>query len=180
MRRGVFVLVLTAPSAHAQPAVEDRVEEKSVLSRDPDGPWLSIDPMLRPTMDGLGAVEDRTRSVLYDGKRGYAVVDGTSWTNTLDGDSRGWQAALRVGYDLGPVRLDAHYSINYVDTWQGRGHYRDWGVSLGKSFKLSKGRIAWVALSVGERKWVVDDDNPNPPPGEDNGVQLMLGIGFTF
>lgn len=182
MRRAVWILLsmVSASAAHADPELTESSEERSVLTRDPQGPWLTLEPIARPNLQGLamiGSTEDPHRTVLFDGRRGYVVLDGTSWTNDRDLEERGWHAGIRIGYDLGPLRVDAYASVNYVDTAYGRGHYRDLGISIGRTVRLSRWMTGWIALRVGQRKWLVDD---KPPAGEQDGTEVMLSIGTTF
>jgi hypothetical protein len=53
--------------------------------------------------------------------------------------------------------------------------YYEVGAALTRSFQLF-GKASWLSLSLGKRQWI----GAEPPPGESNGWQLMLGFGFAF
>lgn len=157
-------------------ALEARARELALRDA---APLLHFEPVLRPSLDGLSlaARTDTKRDVLRLGPRAIAEIEGTAWTTDLDVPARGWDAAVRLSYDLGPVRITAHASVHGVDARFGGGAYREIGVSIGRTFRLSRWMTAWVSLDIGQRHWL--GEGP-PPAGEADSTQIMLNLGTTF
>lgn len=177
----VLVLVVRARPARADEALE--VHESPEPPR--AGRWLELDPTLRPRLEGLGAAQETYRSERRLGLRTRAVLESVRWANedddedtlpALDLPGRGWRAALRLSHDFGFARLDANVSVNHVDMRFGSGSYVDLGISLGRTFRLSRWMTGWISLGIGRRQWVGDQ----PPADESDATELMLRIGTTF
>ena len=90
--------------------------------------------------------------------------------------SRGWRAATQLTYDLGPFKLGASVAVNHVDSRFERGTYAFVGVSLYRTFRLSRWNIGWIALTLGRQQWF----GAMPPNGEANATTASLNIGMTF
>jgi hypothetical protein len=187
--RAVFAAGLViSGAAHADDAtsVHDGADERPALFRTDDEPMLHLDPVASPSFAGLGAtklVDDRKRIDL--GKRTWVELEGTQWKNDLDVPQRGWSATVRVAHDFGPFWVSASASASYtdsrfgrgVDPRRGRGTSIDAGVTIGRSKRLSRWKTAWIALTVGVRRWQGEEGPIDEP--KDSG-QVMLSIGTTF
>lgn len=179
----MLVLVAGAPPARGD---DLEVHERSTLLD--DRPGLAIDPMLRPALEGLGAVEDKEQTRIQLGPSTTLVLEGVSWVSedsgasndslgrpALDPPARGWRANVRLSHDFGIFRLDATGSVNNVDSRYGSGTYVDLGLSATKTVKLSPWMTGWISLGVGRRNW-----RGTPPPGEAAATQVKLTVGTTF
>ncbi|MDX2089631.1 MAG: hypothetical protein SFX73_17380 [Kofleriaceae bacterium] len=142
--------------------------------RPDEEPLLHVDPVWRPQR-ALDATTDTTRVAYFIA--GTAVAfERSAWTDTTSGiPGDGWGTTLRVSRQLGPLRIGGYASYQRLDTRLARGEYIDLGVSVGRTFTLSKWMTAWIALSLGTRRW-----QGSPPPGEQNETTLMLSVGTTF
>lgn len=178
------VVVVVGLAVRARPARADEALEAHESADPPRaGRWLELDPTLRPRLEGLGAVEERHRSELRLGPRTRAVLEGSWWANEDDGPlpvldlpARGWRAALRLSHDFGFARLDANAGVSHVDMRFGSGSYVELGISLGRTFRLSRWMTGWISLGIGRRQWLGDQ----PPAAESDATEVMLRIGTTF
>jgi hypothetical protein len=178
VRRAAIVLVMvSARVVAADDGITWRVEREVEHE-----PYLTIDPMLASSFEGLAQETERhsTDVVIGDTR---VIVEGIASQNVdtpervhEDVEGRSWRAAVRFTRKLGPLDLEAWASVENVQTRYGRGTYRDVGVALVKRFSLSRWMKAWVGLTLGNRQWLGD----KPPDGEANGTSLMLSIGTTF
>jgi hypothetical protein len=163
-----------------------------------EAPELEL--VLWPQARGLGGSEQREQ---WTFERGASRIDltGVEWANhddaalgqvVLDSRARGWTAGSQVSHDLRFARLTLHGSVGQVDNELGssrlvasdasgdkgvvgRGRYRELGVSLRRTFRLSRTMHAWVSLSVGHRAWSKASTLDEPDTTE-----VMLSIGSTF
>ncbi len=138
-------------------------------------PYLELDPVFRPNAEGLGTLETKHQKQ-YELLGARIVIDGVEHTNEVDVPTRGWRAGLRISRDVGPVTVTAGMSVENVQSRYTRGTYREMGIAITKTFKLSRWNTAWISLSVGRRTWYGDQ----PPPGEQDATQVMLSVGTTF
>jgi hypothetical protein len=171
--------------AAARPARADEAVEAQATDEEPrGGRWLELDPTLRLRLEGLGALEETDRRELRLGRRTRVVLEGTRWANEdgeplpyIDLPARGWRTTLRISRDVGGgLRLGATASVNEVDSRFGSGAHVDIGLSLGRTFRLSRWMTGWISLGVGWRRWLGEE----PPAGEAGGTEAMLRIGTTF
>ena len=169
MRLAVCVLCVAA-SAHADDGLSLHAEPHDA---EPP-PQLTLDPMLESRFETLHADEDSAAARIPLGKHLSAQLETTAWSNS-DIAERGWRSAAGITLDRGNWHLTALASWNGVDGRFGSGRYTDVGVSLARTFRMSRWMTAWIALSIGQRRW-----SDNPPVGERNGTVLMLSIGTTF
>jgi hypothetical protein len=149
------------------------------------GPLLDSSPRATPNVKGLGVSETTFARIVERGPARVAVR-GSSWTCEqallhapgvhLDVPARGWETGLDLSYDLGPFRLGGHLTQGFVDSAYARGAYRDVGISISRTFTLSRWMHAWISLGVSRRNWL----DEKPPPGETEGTTLMLSVGTTF
>jgi hypothetical protein len=147
----------------------------------PDVPLLHLDAF-SPLNAESSAVADHAMSRLDLGRGVRVTAEGT-WRSSaltsplseLDGTVRGWSAASELSYAVGPFRLGARAGAGYVDHRFERGSYRFAGVSVSRTFRLSRWMLAWISLGIGFKQW-----SGAPPPGESNGAALELTVGTTF
>lgn len=149
-------------------------------------------------LEGLTAHTDRTATTVSIGRTDI-VLEGIVSKNgdtperpAEDLVTRGWRTGIRVGRDVGGIRLEAGAALGHDEmpilefqnrltpgeerASLGSGTFYELGVSATKRFKLAH-HDAWLSLTAGRRVWLGD----NPPAGEPNEVfQLMLRFGFTF
>ena len=182
MRAPLVILVLAAPAHGEDLELHDTTP---LLDR---GPQLELDPMFRPSLEGLGATSETERTVVPLGDKARAVFEGTWWANVdsdepgrfsrvVDLENRGWRTGVRFERDLGFATLAIHGSYNHVDSRYGSGTYRDIGVSLFRKWRLTRWMTAWISLGVSRRTWLGDA----APAGEaKEETQATLGIGTTF
>ena len=186
MRAVLAAGLVLSGAARADDATSLHEEERPALFRDEAEPLLHLEPMASPSFAGLGAeklVDERKRIDL--GKRTWVELEGTQWKDDMDVPQRGWSAAVRIAHDFGPFWVSASASVNYIDSRYGRGidpkrgHGTsiDAGITIGKSKRLSRWKTAWIALTVGVRRWQGDEGPIDEP--KDSG-QVMLSIGTTF
>jgi hypothetical protein len=172
---------------------------------DVDKPADISEPVAISRLEGLTAHTDRTATTVSIGRTDMAigrtdiVFEGVSSQNrdtperpAEDLVTRGWRAAVRVGRDVGGIRLEATAALEHAEMQAlefrdrrtpqeqsaslGSGTFYELGVSATKRFKLRE-HDAWLSLSAGRRVWLGD----NPPAGEvKEAFQLMLRFGFTF
>jgi hypothetical protein len=141
---------------------------------EPAAPLLTIDPTLATRFETLHADEDTATARIPLGKHLEAQLARTAWSNT-DIAERGWQSSAGLTATFGQWHVGALASWNGVDGRLGNGRYLDYGVSIARTFNLSRWMTAWIALSVGMRQWT-----GVPPAGEANGATLTLSVGTTF
>lgn len=171
MRLAVCVLCVAA-SAHADDGL---ALHAAPHDREPDtGPLLTLDPVLTSRFETLHADEDTTTARIPLGHHLTAVLANTDWSNT-DIVEKGWRSSAELRFDRGNWHLSALGAWNGVDGRFGGGRYTDLGVSLARTFRLSRWMTAWIALSLVQRRWL-----DVPPPGEGNGTTFMLSVGTTF
>lgn len=180
-------MVVMVGSAHADDDAT-RLAERYEASDALPAPVLEIDPVFRPTVEGL-ATKEVHHTARYDLFGTRITLDGVERLDETDVASRGWRTELKLRRDLGFAMLTAGLSLeniqstNIVRTAEqgeqrfGSRTYVDMGVALTRTFKLSRWHTAWISLSLGRRRWL--GDGP-PPPGEQDSTQVMLSIGTTF
>jgi hypothetical protein len=186
VRRGAAILVSSlglvagAPTARGDGEVE--VREGGALLE--PGPRLELDPVLPPLLQGLGATEEADRAELRIGADTRVLLEGVRWIHDdaaalphVDLPARGWRAAVRLSHDLGFARVEAGASLNEVDSRFGSGRYVDLGLSIRRTFRLSRWMTAWISLGVGRRRWL---GAGQPPAGESDATEVMLRVGTTF
>lgn len=180
---GVLVLLACSP-AFADEGASDLGVHTPLRWEHPDEPVLHLDPIPPLATEGLGAKTARTTQVLQLGPHARLVGEGESWTASLspmppgpeiDDVSRGWRAGYSLSYDLGPFSVGAAVDYGHVDSGYERGTYRYVGLSIYRTFRLSRWMLAWIALSAGRQTWL-----GVPPPGEHDTSSLSLTIGTTF
>jgi hypothetical protein len=166
--------------------------------QDVDKPELDPAPVALSNLEGLTAHTSRTATTVSIG-RTDVVLEGTSSLNAdtpqhpaEDLVTHGWRAGVRVGRDVGGLRLEATAALEHDEmpalefqnrrtaaernASLGTGTFYELGVSATKRFKLAH-HDAWLSLTAGRRVWLGD----NPPAGEvKEAFQLMLRFGFTF
>jgi hypothetical protein len=170
-------LLLAASPAHADNALQARVEAEAAKS------WLELDPVFEPRAAGLLVTNRReTRETIALDARTALTLVLDEWANKegavgyRDVRGQGWQASARLTRDLGWAQLSFTAALGDVDTAYTRGRYIDVGVSLLRTFRLSRKRTGWVGVTAGRRVW----QGERPPLGEANGIQIMAVLGFTF
>jgi hypothetical protein len=176
----IFTVTVAAPGgAWADDALGVRAREAEATAGER---WLSLDPVVPPMLRGLGAAEARERKVIRLGPSVTVAGEGSWWEQVdkpgrpmIDVEARGWRAAVRATYDAGPFQLEASGSIDHIDQRDGSGTYREAGLTVSRTFKLSRWMTAWIALGVGRRWW-----QGTAPAGEADATQTMLTIGTTF
>lgn len=177
MAKAVWFVLAASRVSWAEP-LEIRTKSELVET----GPKLHLDPILRTRLEGLGTVEERKTTTLQIGpieatlEGARFAIDDRKAEPTIDLPVRGWRTSLRLSHDFGFVRLEASLSRNHVDMHHGRGTYRERGVSLSRTFRLSRWMRAVVGLDIGQRAWEGDQ----PPAGEANETTVMLRVGTTF
>ena len=165
---------------------------------DTDKPETDPAPVALSRLEGLTTHTDRTATNVSIGRTDI-VLEGIESQNrdtperpAEDLVTRGWRAAVRVGRDVGGIRLEASAALEHaqMDSLEhtvrltpaeeratfGSGTFYELGWSATKRFKLAS-HDAWLSLSAGRRVWLGD----NPPAGEKKeAYQVMLWFGFTF
>ncbi len=182
VRRGAAILVLLAGARSAWGDGGVEVRERGELLE--PGPRLELDPVLPPLLQGLGATEEADGIELRIGADTRVLLEGVRWIHDdaaamphVDLPARGWRAAVRLSHDLGFARLEAGASVNGVDSRFGNGRYVDVGISIRRTFRLSRWMTGWISLGAGRRQWL--GDGP-PPAGESDATEVMLRVGTTF
>jgi hypothetical protein len=156
------------------------------LTRESDGPWLHLDPLLPTKLEPFDAQRDHKGTSIAIGSRLSVTLEGAWWFagqrplgdgRIADRDipGRGWDAGMRVAYNLGPVQVGAGASVHVVDGPYGSGQHRDLSLSLTRQFRWPWRTPGWISLSIGRRQW-----QGVAPDGEGDETQLMIGIGWTF
>lgn len=166
-----------------------------------DVPELEL--VLWPQSRGLGGTEQRERWTIDLGGEARIDLTGLWWANDddvkpgqvrLDSPARGWTTGVQLSRDLGFARFTVHGSVGQVDSEfgreqirdagsergdvaVGRGRYREVGVSLRKTFRLSRTMNAWISLGLGHRAWSQDRKLTLREP---DATELTLSIGTTF
>lgn len=170
MRVPVLLVVALARPARADDALAVR---EGTLLRPGEEPLLELDPVWRPTR-ALDAPIDTTRALFVVADT-LVALESSRWSydNGMTGD--GWGTSLRLSRNLGPLRVSGYASYQALDTRLGAGSYVDLGISVGRTVRLSRWMTAWIALSLGHRRWLDE-----PPVGESSGTTLMLSVGTTF
>ena len=165
---------------------------------DVDKPEPDAAPVALSSLEGLTTHTSRTATTVSIG-RTDVVLEGTSSLNAdtprhpaKDLVTHGWRAGVRVGRDVGGLRLEASAALEHDEMQAlefqdrltpaeqnasfGTGTFYELGVSATKRFKLAH-HDAWLSLTAGRRVWLGD----NPPANEEKeSFQLMLKFGFTF
>ena len=156
-----------------------RFSGRREVAREPE---LWLDPVLRTHFEGLVQDTERHESEFVVGDT-RIILQGIASANVdrvegpaVDVPSRSWRTGVHVTHSFGPIDLDVWAMLDGVQTRFGGGTYRDIGVSLSHKHKFSRWVTAWIALTIGTRKWLGDE----PPPGEANGTAALLSIGTTF
>ncbi len=177
MRAVVVAVALVPGAALADDPTSVRDGEKPLLLREADEAFLHLDPVALPSLAGLGAkTEMHEQTSVVIGHHTWVELEGTRWSNDLDVPERGWSGGVRLAHDFGPFVLSAGAQLHGIDRAYGAGSYYDIGLTIGKSKKLSRWMTAWIALSIGRRKWL----GAQPPDGEADSTQITLSIGTTF
>jgi hypothetical protein len=185
MRLGALVLLGVASPAHAESdennALQARVRAEASRS------YLELDPVVTPRFAGLLETDHRiTRDTISIDARTVITVMLDEWANKegaigyRDVRGQGWQATARFTRAFGPLRFDLSAGLGDVDSWYGRGRYRDVGASLLYTSRISRWVNTWFGITAGQRRWLGGGDEHGPPAGERNGTQVMLVFGFTF
>jgi len=171
MRAAIALVVASLATAHADDTTS--IREVSVLHPG-DEPLLQLDPVWRPNL-ALDAPLDTQRVVYALGERTVIALERENWSydNGMTGDGAG--GTFRLSHDFGPVRIGAYASYQALSTRAVSGSYVDLGLSVGRTFKLSRWMTAWIALSVSQRYWLDE-----PPEYEENATTFMLSVGTTF
>ena len=186
MRAAVSILlVIDASAVVADDDLPARLGRKYAVETDVPAPLLDIDPVLRPNVDGLLGKEIEHVTNVDLGRRVRLVLEGVERfggddpavpTGSIDIAHHGWRTDGRVFIDLGFARLGAGVSLENIQTRYTQGTYYDVGISLARTFKLSRWMTGWISLDIGRRRWL----GPQPPEGEEHATQIMLNIGTTF
>lgn len=171
--------MLVAPAARADDALTTRAR----LDAEAHAHVLELDPELQPRLEGLGAVEQSTRTTLPLDVHTVAMLTLAEWANEdtadhplIDVPAAGWRAGFRLARDLGFATVELHGELDHVESRYGRGTYRDVGISIGRTFRLSRWMTAWISLGLAHRHWL--DQAPAGEPSDETTV--MLTIGTTF
>jgi hypothetical protein len=177
VRRVAGLLVLATGAAATAQAEPPRHSEL-----DRDGPWLTLDPVLTSQLEGLGAAEHTERVERPLGPHATLVLETSQWENDdkemragIDLPGRGWRAAVRLAYDLGPVTLGASAAFAQIDNQLGHASHIDLGVSLFRTLRLSRWMTAWISLGLGHRRWL-----ERGAIGTPDATEWMLTVGTTF
>jgi hypothetical protein len=186
VRRGAAILVSGLGLVAGAPPVrgDDGLEVRARSELLDPGPRLELDPVLPPLLVGLGATAQVDRTELRIGADTRVVLEGVRWIHDdaaalphVDLPARGWRAAVRLSRDLGFAHLEAGASLDEVDSRFGSGRHVDLGLSIRRTFRLSRWMTAWISLGVGRRRWLGDEP---PPAGESDATSVMLRVGTTF
>ncbi len=166
---GLLAILCAAPPAVADDSLRLRF----------DAERFHVD---QPARSGLWTFEDSDRSALVLGDSTRAVADGTWWSNVdqpsspaLGVAARGWAAGLHVERDLGFAQLVVHSSVEDLETRFGRERRASFGITLQRTYVLSRWMTAWVSLGIGRTVWL-----GTPAPHDGDGTTAMLSIGTTF
>jgi hypothetical protein len=181
MRRAAWLVVIACGPAHADedaPSVTLRARPSWERT---DGPLLQLDDKLL----GTGATRHREVTLIRLGSRAQLLAEGQWWSGTRSPDAlasheledveRGWRTGFELSYDLGPFRVGASAALGHTDGRFGRGTYQFAGVSIHRTFRLSRWMRAWISLGAGRRQWL-----GTPPQNESNDSTIGLTIGTTF
>ena len=171
-------MLCIARIAHADETTElhDGADASEALTRDPHGPLLTFDTILRSNTEGFDADVKTEQTDFTLGPNTRARVESEAWTNPLLA-AEGWGATARLAYNFHGIQFGFEAGYHRVDSQFAHGGYTQLGFSIAKTFKLSKWMTAWISLTVGRRAWLGQD---GPPPGETNDTSAMFNIGTTF
>ncbi len=182
MRRLAIVGLVGAGLARADDAVElhDTAEPPGGLTRDPVGPLLKLDSPLRAHAEGSLAqdVDSDVAGEHVDlslGRDTRARVESAAWSNELFG-AQGWSAGLHLVHDFHVIQVGVGASVNRVDSIDVHQSYALLGVTLSRTFRLSRWMTGWVSLSLGQRRWL----GGQPPEHDPDDNAGMLSFGTTF
>ena len=178
----VVAVVPRAARADDPDQAETPHVEKAADGKPRDVPDLEL--VLWPQARGLGGVEQGEPWAIELGDDTRIDLTGLWWANAddtqpgqvvLDSEARGWTAGAQLTRDLGFAHLTLHGSAGQVDNELGRGRYAEAGVSLRKTFRLSRTMTGWISLGIGHRAWS-KHSNLNEP----DVTEVMLSIGTTW
>ena len=177
MRSVVVAVALLPGAARADDPTSLRDGEKPLLLGEASEAILHLDLVELPSLAGLGAkAEGHEQTTVMIGRHTWVELESMRWSNDLDVPERGYTAGVRLAHDFGPFVVGVGAELHSIDRRYGGGSYYDVGLTIGTSKKLSRWMTAWIALSIGRRKWLGD----KPPDGEADGEQVTLSIGTTF
>jgi hypothetical protein len=171
------------------------------VTREHDTDKSAFDPAAAglSRLEGLTGHTDRTATTVSIGRTDI-VLEGIVSKNLDHAEgpaedlvTRGWRAGIRIGRDVGGIRLEAGAALGHDEMPMlefqdrhtpaeerasfGTGTFYEVGIAATKRFKLAH-HDAWLSLTAGRRVWL--GDNP-PATGEPKeAFQLMLRFGFTF
>lgn len=171
VRAAALVIWLGVSRAHA----DDATELHEGLTREPTGPLLQIESMLRSNPEGFDALVKHESVDFELGPRTRARALANAWTNPLF-NGEGWGTTLRLVHDFKVIQFSVEAGYQRVDSTFAHGGYAFVGLSLTRTLRLSKWMTAWISLSVGKRRWL----GQQPPPGEADDTAVMLNLGTTF
>lgn len=165
------------PERAADQPVElhDSAEQPTGLTRDPVGPLLQLDGPLRSFAEGVDSDVASEHVDLSLGARTRARAVTSGWTNELFG-ARGWSAGVHLVHDFRVLQVGVGASVNRVDSIDVHQSYVLLGLTLSRTFHLSRWMTGWISLGVGRRRWL----GTALPPGEVDDDAVMLSIGTTF
>jgi hypothetical protein len=184
VRRLAWVGLLASSTALADEGITVRMRTRGEVDREP---LLHLEYNLPLDTEGLGGAKDSAHTVIDVGNRARIVMGGDWWKSSLtpyavgaselgaDDIARGWRGGLELSYDLGPFRVGANAVLGHVDSQYERGSYRLLGVSISRTFRLSRWMRGWISLGIGQQQWY-----GKPPNGEANNTTATLSIGTTF
>jgi len=183
MRLAVVALVAMSNVAMADgDGITVRVPER--WEQD-SGPQLHLDYVTRDATEGPASTHERKTTIYELGPLARVVAQGDWWSSMsgpdltgahdLEVTARGWRAGLELSHDFGWFRLGVNVAMGHVDSPLERGDYRMIGISLFRTFRLSRWMQAWISLTAGYQQWL-----GTPPPGQQSAGTIMLGFGTTF
>ena len=149
------------------------------------GPALHLDHVLPDAAEGPAASHDHKTTIWELGPLARVVAQGDWWSSMespdvpgphdLELSAHGWRAGVELSHDFGWFRLAAYAAAGHVDSRFERGDYTLAGVSISRTFRISRWTLAWISFSLGLQQW-----NGEPPLGQANSATGMLSFGFTF
>ncbi len=183
---GILLATIAAPhpaSAQEKTETETPRVEGELAGEQPLVPPLDL--TIWPQSRGLGAAQGREQWALAATDVARVDLIGLWWANDddatqvgqarIDSPARGWSAGANVSLDFAVAELTAHASLGYAENALGRGDYREIGLALRRTFRLSRNMLAWISLGIGRRTW-----SESSTLHEQGGTELMLTIGTTF